>query len=74
MNFSGATNEGINGWTFDPYLIENIYFGMKAVIVHEEKLLGMGKKSLEIIERYSPKNSAAYLADYIQTVALKRRS
>lgn len=67
-------DQGVNGWTFDPYSINDIFFAMKRAVLNEEQLPEMGKQSLEIIKRYSPQNSAASLADCIETVALKRCS
>lgn len=67
-------DQGVNGWTFDPFSDEDILFAMKRAILNEDQLPIMGKQSLEIISRYSPQRSATSLADCIETVSLRRCS
>jgi glycosyltransferase involved in cell wall biosynthesis len=50
--------EGLNGFTFDAYLEEELITGMKYFIDKPDEVEAMGEKSIEIIKNFSPQNVA----------------
>jgi glycosyltransferase involved in cell wall biosynthesis len=50
--------EGLNGFTFDAYLEEELITGMKYFIDKPYEVKAMGEKSIEIIKNFSPQNVA----------------
>jgi glycosyltransferase involved in cell wall biosynthesis len=63
--------EGVNGFSFDPYNIEELYGHMKNVVDGKYDLEAMGKDSLGIIKDYTPERAAKVIVDTIKFVLKK---
>ncbi|AFZ01174.1 glycosyltransferase family 4 protein [Calothrix sp. PCC 6303] len=55
--------EGENGYLFDPYQPETIAAVMERAIENPQLLPAMGKKSQEIMNKYTPEAAGKFLAD-----------
>lgn len=58
-----VVKEGINGYTFDPYNIDELTFVFKKFVDNPEKIIPFGQQSKEIIKRFSPENVAQEMYD-----------
>lgn len=56
-------DEGINGFTFDPWQMPSLISRMQEFIDGEHDLERMGKASLEIIKNFTPERAAEQLLD-----------
>lgn len=54
-----------NGWTFDPLKKEEIVRTFVRIVDSHDKLINMGKKSIEIVSNYTPENAAKSIMDAI---------
>jgi glycosyltransferase involved in cell wall biosynthesis len=69
--FPDLIEEGVNGFSFDPFNIEDLYGRMKDVVEGKYDLGKMGKASIEIIKQYTPKSAARIIKE---TIALATMS
>ncbi len=60
--------EGFNGFSFDPFNIQELYILMKNVVEGKYDLESMGKASLDIIKDYTPENAAKIIVETIKFV------
>jgi glycosyltransferase involved in cell wall biosynthesis len=63
-----AVQEGINGYTFNPYNIEELTLVFKKFVDSPESIIPFGQQSKEIIKRFSPENVAQEMYDGFKKV------
>lgn len=68
-----AVKEGINGYTFNPYNIEELTLVFKKFVDSPESIIPFGQKSKEIIKRFSPENVAQEMYDGFKKVVYENK-
>jgi glycosyltransferase involved in cell wall biosynthesis len=68
-----VVKEGINGYTFDPYNIDELTFVFKKFVDNPEKIIPFGQQSKEIIKRFSPENVAQEMYDGFKKVVYENK-
>jgi glycosyltransferase involved in cell wall biosynthesis len=65
--------DGINGYTFNPYNIEELTSVCKKFVENPESIVPFGKQSREIISRFSPENVAQEMYDGFKKVVYENK-
>jgi len=68
-----AVKEGINGYTFNPYNIEELTSVFKKFVDNPESIMPLGQQSREIIKRFSPENVAQEMYDGFKKVVYENK-
>jgi len=66
--YPDLVREGVNGFAFDPYNVEELYGLIKNVVDGIYDLEAMGKASLDIIKDYTPERAAEVIKKTIEFV------
>jgi len=69
--YPDLVREGINGFSFDPYNINELSDLIKQILQERFNLSTMGRESLKIIRRYTPKKAAEIILSTIKFVNKK---
>lgn len=64
-------NEGVNGFAFDPFNMEELHGLMKKAAEGKYDLAAMGKASLDIIKNYTPEKAAKVIKETVGLVLNK---
>ena len=72
--YPDIVQDGINGFSFDPFNGEELFRSMKDIALGELDLKEMGRASLEIIKDYAPEKSADVFQQAIKAVEGNNKS
>jgi glycosyltransferase involved in cell wall biosynthesis len=64
---------GENGWVFDPLDKEDTFEALQKCLQNKPKLKQMGRRSMEIVSRYTPKHAANAILDACKIALTNKR-